>query len=153
MARNRLVQRTTPPHLLIAPKMGRTVTKLMLQGQNTLLRSSEGGARSMRVFQILRELIPYSDQKRDTASFMNEGDPICTIFARKGTKVRRVISALEFRAHEADAMGINSHWGVWGVRLRERIHDKIRFGFVRMSSAVELVGRVVKTALDQTDER
>ncbi|KAL3621452.1 hypothetical protein CASFOL_036364 [Castilleja foliolosa] len=61
-------------------------------------------------FQILRELIPHSDQKRDTASFMNEGDPICTIFARKGTKVRRVISALEFRAHEADDMGINSHW-------------------------------------------
>ncbi|KAL3647042.1 hypothetical protein CASFOL_008010 [Castilleja foliolosa] len=34
----------------------------------------------------------------------------------------------------------------WGVGLRERIHDKIRFGFVRMSSVVEgfdLIGLIV----------
>nr|AFJ05597.1 bHLH1 protein [Salvia miltiorrhiza] len=55
-------------------------------------------------FQILRDLIPHSDQKRDTASFLLEVIEYVQYLQEKVQKYEGVISTLEFRAHKADAM-------------------------------------------------
>ncbi|KAE8732981.1 hypothetical protein F3Y22_tig00001644pilonHSYRG00054 [Hibiscus syriacus] len=56
-------------------------------------------------FQILRELIPNTDQKRDKASFLLEVIRVSPIFTGEGYKLLKFIPGMEFRAHEINAMG------------------------------------------------